>query len=157
MTEHRSDDIRERRRIYNHIKTLESECENLTNTIVNLTDRLERLDNVVDKMIAEKDAPKRHDACIQKTDVLSYHGDHHNQQNLQQYSKQLPTSSSNGLIQTKSHDDLNYNSSSLRRVDQNICQKTPSDAFKLKLSLCLQEISSKADDIFNLSQQLRGR
>lgn len=147
MTERQqSYEITQRRKICNRINELQSSCKNLTEMRNNLSGRLSDLNKIVDQLLAEKTLNK-YDSNL-KIDLTSCHIDsevlrshksncEHQQQQRQPTLKDL----------MKSHDF-----SSLR--NSIAAQTPPSDAFKIKLSDCLQEIIPKAKEIVKVSEHL---
>lgn len=130
-------EITQRRQICIRINELKSSCAELTGFRDHLQSRLSELNKIVDHLIAEKRAEK-YDPNL-KINLASYQlsNDQHSHLN-RPHEKQAYTSNltSDDLIPA-----VRYSQKS-------------SDSFRLKLSYCLQEITSKADEIDELSEQL---
>lgn len=135
MTERRSYELHQRRQIHDHIKTLQSKCENLSKIKDDLTSRLIELDNIVEELIIEKGAEQNEPKTVTDTPHV-----------LQ---KREYSSASLTKLKSAKNTDLNCNC----LPSHHICQKS-SDAFKLKLAHSLQEIGPKAEKILEFSEKL---
>lgn len=136
-------ELHDRRRFYNRILELRSSCENLSQIRENLLYRLKDLNEMADSLITEKD----HDQNSRPPAAAMTRTNEHLVD--QQYeTRPKYTSATNDL-------NHRYEIDAQRRQDQPTTHKaTPSNAFKLKLSLCLQEVVSKADEIVQLSDHI---
>lgn len=122
-------ELQQRRQVCVRINELKSNCHNLTQARDDLLNRLTKLNEVVDVLIQEKTNDK-YDAEFDLDLALD---------------RRAPraTSETNDLTIKRSN--------ILSQHDKTSHQQVPSDAFKVKLSICLQEVIKKAEDIAKLS------
>lgn len=151
MEPRQSSEFNQRRQVYARINELKSSCKHYTIIRDDLSNRLSELNKVVDHLIAEKRVA-RYDPHL-KIDSTSFY--HINTEPSQSYksshrSEKQPDSSTNNDLNV-----VNYDNSSSRRDPNYSDPKSSSDAFKIKLSHCLQEIEPKAKEIFKHSERLR--
>lgn len=129
-------ELHDRRQIYNRISDLKSSCENLARIKQDLLSRLSELNDVADRLIDEKNnqniRPTRRDIVVERLDEY---------QTQPKYSSEM--------------NDLNRQYKFATHHEITTTHKSkPSNAFKLKLSLCLQEVVSKAEEIVQLSDHI---
>ena len=139
----------DRRRLCDRINELKSSCDNLTQTRDNLLNRLSNLNEAADRLIAEK---KNGQYDQQTTSDLF--GDTLSRAPIYQ-NRDAP--SHDAQIFTSATNDLNDRYKFSSRHKQELIaspNSTPSDAFKTKLSLCLNEVVHKAEEIVELSKSL---
>lgn len=147
MTDRRQiSELHDRRQVHDRINELKSSCENLTQIRENLLGRLNELNEVADRLIDEKN--NQHDALMRNdpVGVMISHASIHQTRDRQKF--------------TSATNDLNYRyKSSSRRENETIPSHklAPSNAFKMKLSLCLHEVVHKAEEIVELSLHLPSR
>lgn len=145
MTDRRQpSEIHQRRQVCARINELKSNCENLTQVRDNLLSRLRGLNDVADKLIDEK-RQNKYDPNL-RVDLTSYQPNKASNR-VQNRGNQLPPTSTFATNDLINKDNLLY-----RR--EQISQSSPSDAFKIKLSFCLQEVVHKAEEIAELSEHL---
>lgn len=137
-------EITQRRQFCTRINELKSSCEELAERRDDLYKRLCELNTIVDKLKAgEKDPDLRVGSTSHQSGDQFF-------QNSQKSQREPPISYS------KTTRDLTskYGFSS-HHHDQYFRRKSASDAFKIKLSYCLQEILPKANEIVELAGQVR--
>lgn len=152
MVDRQSNEIDRRRQFHDRINELKMNCEELRHTKDDLLVKLRELNEKADQLMAERDQVKSQ----VKTDLFGSKFRHSTYQTRElphevaQFSSRLAT------------DDLNdfrskFSSSSSHRGEQEIANPLkgrPSDAFKTKLSRCLDEILQKAEQIAELSEKM---
>lgn len=171
MSDHRqpSSGLTQRRQVCHRISELRSNCDRLIQVRDSLSARLDELNEVVDRLIGEKRS-KKYDSQL-KNNLTSHNvaiecsKTYKTQHELQTPSSlaahasavitttttattipTVTTTTTTTTITTTA--DLADNHDSLSR------RNSPSDAFKTKLSHCLQEIAPKADEIVKFSEHL---
>lgn len=145
MTERRQfSELNQRRQVCDRINELKSRCEYLSKIRDNLCTRLSELNNIVDRLLVERDAEKHNPPL--KIDSAPNHIITESSKTYKVQREQLP--------QPTDTNDLIPKFDSSSRRDQNPCQKYPSDTFKMKLSQCLQEITPKAIEILEIGGSL---
>lgn len=155
MDQRQALEIADRRRAQTQIDELKRNCEQFVRERDTLSKKLSELNEIVDKLIYEKKTNKYDSSW--KIDLKPYFNITSPESTKPSSSpsnyhwNQLPSSinRNNDLISDNNHDNL-----SLFHREQNSNQKTPSDAFKIKLFHCLQEIEQKAEEISKLSEHL---
>lgn len=153
MVDRQPSEIYKRRQIHIRINELKRNCEQLRHTKNDLLVKLRELNEKADQLIAERDQVKSQ----VKTDLFGSKFRHPTYQ-TRELPREVPKFSSKLAT-----DDLNdFTSkfsppSSSHRGEEEIANPIkgrPSDAFKTKLSRCLDDVMQKAEQIAELSEQL---
>jgi hypothetical protein len=153
MDRHNSE-IYKRRQIHDRINELKIKCEQLRQTKDSLVSKLRELNEAADQLIADKDnvnSQVRADLFGAKfLRSVPYKSHHDLTHDVPQFGSKSAT---NSLNQFRSK----FSSPSSHRNEQETLAPLsgqPSDAFKMKISLCLHEVMEKAEEIAELSDRM---
>lgn len=149
MTDHRNkiSELNERRHAYSRINELKSNCEKLKHLRENLRTRLSELNEAADKLVSERNGDQA--KPCPRTDPLGVRTTSE-QVIYQNFTSASSSNDLNDKYKLSSRNDSNEPYASSQRFH-------PSDAFKRKLSHCLNEVVQRAEEIVELSEQLTSR